>query len=294
MLKRTIRSTLFVNNPKRGCCCLESEYSSNTTTSKGVVGLLQMFHSLSNNFTTPIIRYYSSINTSTNHNKTNGKPSIGIIGGGPGGLSSALILASKGFPVTVFEKGSKIGGRNAPLQVGESTLDTGPTLLIMKFILEAVFRDAGRNVDDYLKFIRLDPMYRLVFHDGTHIDCHDLDHRQALESEIDRVFGKDAVKGFHEWLKFEEKRYPYTMKLLEKIYSSHLDIINWDAIKALPYVGLHKSMATMLRRYFKNPMNQIILSYQAKYLGMSPWQAPSVYGLIPYAEYQFGIYHVEG
>ena len=111
---------------------------------------------------------------------------------------------------------------------------------------------------------------------------------------MERAFGKEAVDGFEKWFKMESIRYPYTMKLLNKIYSSHLDIINWDAIKALPYIGLHKSMITMLGKFFKNPLNQISLSYQAKYLGMSPWQTPSVYGLIPYAEYQYGIYHVEG
>ncbi|MBF0473616.1 MAG: NAD(P)/FAD-dependent oxidoreductase, partial [Nitrospirae bacterium] len=31
-----------------------------------------------------------------------------------------------------------------------------------------------------------------------------------------------------------------------------------------------------------------------KYLGMSPWQAPSVYSLISFIEYKWGIHHVTG
>ena len=42
-----------------------------------------------------------------------GKPftnKIAVIGGGPSGLSCAYYLAVKGYPVTVFEKGDKVGG----------------------------------------------------------------------------------------------------------------------------------------------------------------------------------------
>jgi phytoene dehydrogenase-like protein len=38
---------------------------------------------------------------------------IGIIGAGPGGLSCAMLLAHKGFNVTVLEKKDDVGGRNA-------------------------------------------------------------------------------------------------------------------------------------------------------------------------------------
>ena len=165
----------------------------------------------------------------------------------------------------------------------------------MKSALDAVFKDTGRKSEDYLNFIRLDPMYRLVFEEGkTHIDCHDLEHVNKMESELLRVFGSKAVDGFKQWLQFERRRYPHAIKLLQKIYSSHLDIINWDAIKSLPTIGLHKSMIKFMQQYYENPLNQISFSYQSKYLGMSPWQTPSTYGLVPYAEYSFGLYHVEG
>ena len=42
-----------------------------------------------------------------------GKPftnKIAVIGGGPSGLSCAYYLAVKGYPVTVFEKGERVGG----------------------------------------------------------------------------------------------------------------------------------------------------------------------------------------
>ena len=40
------------------------------------------------------------------------QPSVAIIGAGPGGLASALLLAKSGVKVTVFERSQRVGGRN--------------------------------------------------------------------------------------------------------------------------------------------------------------------------------------
>ena len=45
------------------------------------------------------------------------KKKIIIVGGGPGGVSSAMILASRGFEVTLLEKKSQVGGRNGCIEV---------------------------------------------------------------------------------------------------------------------------------------------------------------------------------
>ncbi len=39
-----------------------------------------------------------------------------VVGAGPGGLTSAMILAHRGFDVNVFEK-EEVVGRNAPLKL---------------------------------------------------------------------------------------------------------------------------------------------------------------------------------
>ena len=52
-----------------------------------------------------------------------------VIGAGPGGLASAMLLASKGYDVKVYEKQSYIGGRNSELRLGEFKFDMGPTFL---------------------------------------------------------------------------------------------------------------------------------------------------------------------
>jgi len=77
------------------------------------------------------------------------KKNIIVVGAGPGGLASAMLLAHRGFKVTVFEKAEQVGGRNAEIKLGDYRFDTGPTFLIMPFILREIFQAVGRNAEDY-------------------------------------------------------------------------------------------------------------------------------------------------
>ena len=86
-----------------------------------------------------------------------------VVGAGPGGLTAAMLLASRGYVVAVFEKEPRVGGRNASIELDGFTFDLGPTFLLMKSILEEIFELTGRSVDDYLEIRSLDPLYRLVF-----------------------------------------------------------------------------------------------------------------------------------
>jgi hypothetical protein len=67
-------------------------------------------------------------------------------GAGPGGLTAAMLLSSHGFEVDIFEKHSRIGGRNGEFRLGEFSFDIGPTFLMMKFIIEEMFQHAGRRL----------------------------------------------------------------------------------------------------------------------------------------------------
>lgn len=78
-----------------------------------------------------------------------------VIGAGPGGLTSAMILAKRGFDVTVFEKEPEVGGRNAPIRLDGYTFDTGPTFLMMNFTLREMFEEAGCSAEDYMDVKKL-------------------------------------------------------------------------------------------------------------------------------------------
>jgi phytoene desaturase len=78
-----------------------------------------------------------------------------IVGAGPGGLTAGMILAHRGFDVTVFEARDVVGGRNAPLKADGYTFDMGPTFLMMNFVLRECSRQQVERRG--LSVLKLDP-----------------------------------------------------------------------------------------------------------------------------------------
>ena len=83
-------------------------------------------------------------------------------------------------------------GRKVPWQtrgynkgLGDYRFDIGPTFLMMKFILDAVFAETGRRAEDYMDFVELDPMYALDFGDRVFRPTRFPD---KLAAEVERVF----------------------------------------------------------------------------------------------------------
>jgi phytoene desaturase len=97
---------------------------------------------------------------------TTSRPSLAVIGAGPGGLAAAMLLAAKGCRVTVYEAEPRVGGRTMRLSADGSAgtyhFDRGPTFFLMPYVLEEIFAATGRKLTDYATLTRLDPMYRLV------------------------------------------------------------------------------------------------------------------------------------
>lgn len=114
-----------------------------------------------------------------------GRKKTVIIGAGPGGLTAGMILAARGFDVTVVEKRDRVGGRNAELRFDGFSFDTGPTFLHQKFTLDEVFAEAGRKADDYLDFRLLDPMTRLTWGD---VSLETTSDAARMEANIEAAF----------------------------------------------------------------------------------------------------------
>jgi phytoene desaturase len=218
------------------------------------------------------------------------KKKIVIVGAGPGGLSAGMILAHRGFDVEIIEKAPIVGGRNAPLKLGEFTFDTGPTFLMMNFILEEMFEETGRRTKDYLEFRDLEPMYRLKFFNNEIRVSSD---HEKMEAEIKREFpGEEG--GLKEYLKGEKKRFDYLFPCLQKSYSSFKDMIIDPFRKAIPHLDLDKSVYTALGKYFKSENLKFCFTFQSKYLGMSAWECPAAFAMVAYIEHKWGIKHVIG
>ena len=201
-----------------------------------------------------------------------------------------MLLAKRGFKVTLFEKEDAVGGRNAAIVKNGYKFDVGPTFLMMKFILDEVFEEAGRNVDDYMEFTRLEPMYRLQFDD---VRLEPTTVKEAMIQQLETSF-PGSSKGYEKFLKTESVRFDRMYPCLQKDYSSYKKFLSLALLKALPKLSLGRSLIGVLGDYFKSDKLKLSFTFQSKYLGMSAWDCPGAFGILPYVEHAYGIYHVTG
>jgi phytoene desaturase len=62
----------------------------------------------------------------------------------------------------------------------------------------------------------------------------------------------------------------------------------------LPLLGPWRSLGQELASYFSDPRLQIAFSFQSKYLGMSPFQCPSLFSILSFLEYEYGVFYPVG
>jgi len=215
---------------------------------------------------------------------------VAIVGAGPGGLSAAMLLSARGFQVDVYEKEPVIGGRNAEVVLGAYRFDLGPTFLMMKFLLDELFEETGRSITQYLDCVRLDPMYRLTFSDKSMLARSE---PEAMRAEIDRVFPGEG-SSFDRFLKCESTRFEKLYPCLQKPYGTATSMISSTLAAALPHIAMGRSLFDVLGKYFRSQELRLAFTFQSKYLGMSPWDCPGLFAMIPYTEHAHGVYHVQG
>ncbi len=222
--------------------------------------------------------------------QTNSQKHIIVVGAGPGGLTAAMLLANRGFKVTVFERAPHVGGRNSALLHNGYKFDVGPTFLMMKFILDEVFEEAGRRIEDYLKCVKLEPMYRLQFDD---VRLEPTTEREAMLQQLDTQFPGNHA-GYDRFMTVEQRRFQLMYPCLQKDYASLKQYLSKDMLRALPHLSIGRSVFDVLGDYFKEDKLKLAFTFQAKYLGMSAWRCPGAFAILPYVEHAFGVYHVMG
>ncbi|HQO10096.1 MAG TPA: phytoene desaturase family protein [Clostridiales bacterium] len=214
-----------------------------------------------------------------------------IVGAGPGGLSAGMLLASKGYNVHIYEKKNEVGGRNSFFRLGNYTFDIGPTFFMMKDVLEAVFEKSGKKLEDFVESVRLDPMYRLKFADGR--ELYPSPDKAKMKETMEKFF-PGSFDGYLKYLEKEKIKYDKLIPCLSIPYGKLSDFFSMHLIKALPYLDAHTSLYGVLSRYFDDPDTRIAFTFQAKYIGMSPWTAPGTFSIISFIEHGGGIYHITG
>ncbi|UTE71416.1 phytoene desaturase family protein [Rossellomorea marisflavi] len=213
-----------------------------------------------------------------------------VIGAGPGGLASAMLLASKGYEVDVYEKHAFVGGRNGAIKQDGYTFDIGPTFLGMPEIAEELFEAAGKDLHDYVDLKELPMMYELNFKDK---DVKMYRDPERLKEEIERHFPGNG-KGYERFMNDTRKKMERLKPILQSPMDQYYQYISWKVLRALPQLSLGKSLYSVLSDYFTDHELRLSFTFQSKYLGMSPWECPGAFSILSFMEHEYGVFHPIG
>ncbi len=224
---------------------------------------------------------------------------IGVIGGGLGGLAAACTLAARGYRVVLFEKNPWLGGKAAVLHGGGFRFDMGPTILTMPSVLRRIFAEAGRDLNDYLELIRLDPQWRCWFADGSRLDL--VEDVEAMAGLLQGFAGPAAADGYRRLMGFARRMH----RISDRYYfwrpigglGDMLDLkfgfsprVFWDVLR----MRMGHSVAATVRRYMPERRAAQMLDHFTQYVGSNPEESPAVLCGIASMQTAEGIWYPRG
>jgi phytoene desaturase len=219
------------------------------------------------------------------------KRQVVIVGAGPGGLATAMQLAHAGCDVTVLERRDHVGGRTSAIEIDDFRFDCGPTFFLYPRVLSEIFRSLGRQLMADIPMVRLDPQYRLTFGEGGQLDCTpDMDEMDRQIAE----FAPNDVGALRRYMDDNRVKLEKFRPILETPFSSIADLMRPSLLGAAKHLHPFRSLGSELGRYFSDPRLVISFAFQSKYLGMSPFQCPSLFSILSFLEYEHGVWHPIG
>ena len=214
-----------------------------------------------------------------------------IVGAGPGGLATAMLLAKAGLEVTVIEKQPRVGGRTSAIESDGYRFDLGPTFFLYPQILEEIFRAVGRDLHREVPMKKLDPQYRLIFGAGGELLC--VSDVERMVAEIAKLAPADAPR-FRRFMAENRLKLEKFAPCLQSPWLGWTSLLQARLLGVLPYLKPWKSLHAELAGYFRDPRLQLAFTFQSKYLGMSPFQCPSLFSILSFLEYEHGVWHPIG
>jgi phytoene desaturase len=217
-------------------------------------------------------------------------PHAVVIGSGLGGLAAAIRLGARGYRVTVLERLDQPGGRARVFRQDGFTFDAGPTIITAPFVLEELWRFAGRNFHQDVTLKTLDPFYVIRFDDGDTFTCRgDAD---AMRAEVARISPED-VAGHEAFMAESHAIYQIGFEQLGHVpFGSIGDMVAIapELLRLKAWQSVHAHVA----RHVKHPKLRMALSFHPLFVGGNPFRTSSVYSMIAYLERNFGVHYAMG
>ena len=215
-----------------------------------------------------------------------------VIGAGVAGLSAAVRLQKLGYEVTLYEKDRQVGGKMNQIKTAGFTFDLGPTIVMMPEIYREVFEFCGKDPDDYIPMKKVDPMLKLYFNKEEPIEfSNDL---IELTKTLENISPEDT-QGYFAFLADIYQRYTIAKEaFITKSFRGFWDFYNPKSLWAGIRLRTFSDAYTSISKFVKDDRLRKSLAFQTLYIGVSPYQGPSLSTIIPMIELFYGVYFIEG
>ncbi|MCF7916377.1 MAG: phytoene desaturase [Candidatus Omnitrophica bacterium] len=215
---------------------------------------------------------------------------IAIVGAGVGGLATAARLSYLGYDVEVYEKLPECGGRAHLIEDSGFKFDTGPSFVLMPDFFKEIFDFCGKDIVDYLELVTLDINYKIFYPDGKTLTIYK--DRAKTEKELEKI-EPGASFGYQKFLEDTGKIYQTVKPLLYKCFSK-LEMIKPSAWALIKKLNLGKTYWQLAQKYFKSLELCYAFTFEAMFIGVSPFSTPSFYSVITYSDHVEKIRHPMG
>lgn len=225
---------------------------------------------------------------------------VGIIGGGLGGLAAACTLAARGHSVVIFERNQWLGGKAAVLEQDGFRFDMGPTILTIPSVLKRVFAEAGRDLNDALDLVRLDPQWRSFFDDGSALDLHsDIPTMRKMLARFSPE--TDAAGGYERFLKLSKRLHRISRDwFFYRPVGGLMDMFNAGQMTDKGTLGdvlsmrMGRSVAGTVRSFVPDKRVAQMVDHFTQYVGSAPDQSPAVLCGIAHMQTEEGVWYPRG
>ncbi|MBF4160601.1 phytoene desaturase family protein [Nocardioides acrostichi] len=211
-----------------------------------------------------------------------------VIGGGLGGLASALRLAKNGHEVTLLERSHQLGGAAGRVEAEGFSWDAGASATLLPAVLRDLFRKTGRPLERELDLEPREIVREHRFDDDTVLTLPG-GSRGAQARAWDAV--RDGLG--EQWTKYVEG-YAEDWEVLRQ----HVFERPWQRDALPPEVTARLDSREMLhkrlRRTFRDERPRLVASHPFVMEGHDLRNVPAWAGLVAYLEQTFGLWAPAG
>jgi phytoene desaturase len=220
---------------------------------------------------------------------------VAVVGAGVGGLAAGIRLAHAGHRVTVLEAAAVPGGKCGRVRAGAFTWDSGPSLLTLPHVFADLFAETGAPLEDELELLRVEPVTRYRFADGSSVE---------LSADLPSAFA--ALEAWSpgagaDWTRF--------LGLGASMWRASVPFLTgpppWPPRRPVPGAAAPDprdllrvrpwwTLRGLARATVRDPRLRLVIERFATYAGADPRRAPAALAVAGWVEHAFGAWHPRG